>query len=112
MKWMRYKFVWLLGLAVLIGSLLGANHIMNAPRESPQKREGGASANQNRATGVIVPGQVAPENDPIPLAPSAQGEVTEVAVKAPKEVKKGDLLLKIDDRRAKNLLLQAEALIA
>src|SRR5262245_52488582 len=114
MQWIRHKFVWLFGLVLLTGSLLGANYYYhNGPRDASARKDpappGDRSANRNATTGVNCNGNVAPENDPIPLAPSAMGEVTDVFVKVDQRVKKGDKLLQIDDRRAKQLLIQAEA---
>ena len=114
MQWIRHKLVWFFGLVLLTGSLLGANYYYhNAPRDGSARKDPAPPvdrpANRNAVTGVNPTAVVAPENEPIPLAPSAMGEVTKVFVKADEAVKKGDPLLQIDDRRAKYLLTQAEA---
>ena len=114
MQWIRYKLVWLFGLVLLTGSLLGANHYYNnGQRDGAAKKDpappADRPANRNATTGVNCTGVVAPENALIPLAPSAMGEVTDVFVKDDQHVKKGDKLLQIDDRQAKARLAGAEA---
>lgn len=116
MQWIRHKLVWLFGLMLLTGSLLGANYYYhNGPRDAAARKDpappGDRTPNRNAATGVNCDGVVAPENDPIPLAPSAMGEVTEVFVKVDQQVKKGDKLLQINDSRAQKLLIQAESAV-
>lgn len=121
MKWTRHlKLSWVLGLMVITASLLGASHVLHAPngpkapegnnaRERPERaaERGGA----NRGSGVMSTGVVVPENDIVPLIPSVKGEVVEVLVKNDDSVKKGQPLLRMDDRQAKERLEEAEAAV-
>ena len=58
---------------------------------------------------MVSSGVVVPENDIVPLVPNMKGKVVEVMVKNDAAVKKGQPLLKMDDRHARNLLAQAKA---
>ena len=116
MSWIRHlRLSWVIGLAILTASLLGANHIMNAPREGDPPKVGapaldrGANRTPTRTGGVSCTGSFVPENERIPLAPSAMGEVLKVFVKDDQKVKKGDSLLQLDDRLAKSKLARADA---
>lgn len=122
MKWIRQlRLSWgVLGLIVLLVSLLGANRIMEQrhqfPRagESPQREpqpnpDKNPPSKQRSIGGLNATGIVTPESDTIMLYPSVKGTVVEVLVTKPDTpVEKDQVLLRMDDRLAKNALTQAQ----
>jgi len=110
MKWLsKLRLSWVLMIVVVVISLVGANKIMHGPndkrpvpaRQPVEKAEKAAARAVPTAVGTVATGIVTPEGDIVPLVPSMKGEVVEVRVKADQEVKKGELLLRMDDRQAK-----------
>jgi multidrug resistance efflux pump len=113
MKWTRHlRMSWVLGLLVITASLLGANHVLHAPGRGPDGRtDPPAKGNRNaapRSNGIAPTGVVEPEGGIVPLMPSVKGEVIEVLVKSDQDVKKGDVLLRMDNTPASDLLKKAE----
>ena len=115
MRWIRHlKLSWVIGLAVLTASLLGA-HYYQQPRQGDSPNSAAPAANGQKGShaprggGVVCSGIIAPENEIIPLFPSQVGEVAEVFVKSEQHVHKGDKLLRLDDKLAKSKLDEAEA---
>src|SRR5262245_1998290 len=116
MSWLTDKRVlFLLMVVLIIGSLVGANKFMNGQRPlglNHRDPAGGGDTPANsaqRTTGVVATGVIAPEGDIVPLYPSVKGEVVEVLVKNDQQVKKGQVLLRMDKRQAQIKLDQAEA---
>jgi multidrug resistance efflux pump len=100
--WVRLS--WLAGVALLTASLVGASHVLQSRPNSTDaaNREGkvGAERGFSGPPGVICLGTWDLENTPggfVPLTPLQPGEVTAVLVTENQVVKKGDLLLKMDD---------------
>src|SRR5438128_2100656 len=106
MKWLTDKRVlFLLMVVLIIGSLVGANKIMNGQRHAglnnrdpAGKAEKETANSAQRATGIVAMGTIAPEGKIVFLVPSSKGEIVEVLVKDEQKVKKGQVLLRIDDR--------------
>lgn len=111
MGWLKHlRLSWVLGVAVLAISLIGANRYMHNPRETDaDAKDTKIDRQQSRPAGVVCSGLVQPENDVLPLYPSQQGEVVEMFAKSEQVVKKGDKLLRLDDRMATSKLHEAEA---
>jgi membrane fusion protein (multidrug efflux system) len=109
MRWIRSTKLYLIaGVVILTASLLGAHYIQNPNRE-PQRGNGQRNSAARGTNTVHCIGIMSPEGEIIPLVPSGQGEVVEVFVKQDQQVKKGDKLLRLDDRLAKAKFDEAEA---
>ncbi len=109
MRWIRSTKLYLIaGVVILTASLLGAHYIQNPNRE-PQRGSGQRNNAARGTNGVHCTGIMSPESEIIPLAPSVSGEVVEVFAKQDQQVKKGDKLLRLDDKLAKFKLDEAEA---
>lgn len=110
--WVRLS--WLAGMALLTGSLVGASHVLNSrPTDTPSARDGKVPAERSFADspGVVCLGTVDLEHVPggfVPLAPLQPGEVIDVPVTEGQTVKKGDVLLKVDDEMQAQMVAQAE----
>jgi multidrug resistance efflux pump len=106
--WVRLS--WLLGIGLLTASLVGASHVLQSrPSADPSKVP--AERSFAGPPGVVCLGTVDLEAAPggfIPLAPTQAGEVTHVNVYEGQPVKKGDLLLRVDDEAAVQLVSLAE----
>ncbi|MFL5340036.1 MAG: HlyD family secretion protein [Gemmataceae bacterium] len=113
MRWIRHRMFWFIGLIALTVSLLGANRIMHdrypPEGQAPAAPSGGQRASRSVRDGGNFTGIVAPENEIVPLVPSAAGEVVEVFVRPEQRVKKGDKLLRLDDKLARLTLEESEA---
>jgi multidrug resistance efflux pump len=108
-----FRLSWLLGLALLLASLIGASHVLHSrPFETngtPAKSAADRSASAN--TGVICHGTVAIDGVPpdgVALAPVQAGEVTEVLVYEGQRVHAGDILLRVYDEPFQSVVAQAE----
>jgi multidrug resistance efflux pump len=121
MKWAasHVKISWILALALLIGCLLGANHIMNGSgrgelgpnREPPSAKSASKNASGQRY-GLVADGVATSEGDIQRLIPSSvPGEVVEVLATSGEHVKKGQVLLRMDDRWARIKMEQAESAV-
>ncbi len=111
----KTRIAFLVLVVLIIGSLVGANKYINgqrhlgAPNRDPaEKAEKSVANNTQRAGGVVAMGIVSPEGNIVPLTPSVKGEVREVLVKEDQQVKKDQLLLKMDDRLARADVKRAE----
>jgi multidrug resistance efflux pump len=122
MKWAasHLKISWILALLVVIGCLLGANHIMRGPhgidlnignREQPGEKKNATRTPSGQKFVATAPGAVAPENEIVQLFPSVKGEVKEIRIKSDQQVKKDQVLLVMDDRFADIQLKKAEAAV-
>jgi multidrug resistance efflux pump len=106
--WSRLS--WLLGLALLTASLVGASHVLHSRAEAP----GGAKAAASLAGephGVICHGTVAIDGVPpdgVGLAPGQLGEVTEVLVYEGQSVRAGDILLRVNEEQHQAVVAQAQ----
>src|SRR5262245_6337404 len=117
MSWLIDKRVlFLLMVVLIIGGLVGANKLMHNQRplgvnnrDPAANVEKAAANNTQRATGVVAMGTIAPEGNIVFLVPSQKGEVIEVLVKDEQQVKKGQVLLRLDDRLAKFDLARTES---
>jgi multidrug resistance efflux pump len=110
--WVRLS--WLAGVALLTGSLVGASHVLNSrPTDTSAARDGKVPAERSFADspGVVCLGTVDLEHVPggfVPLAPLQPGEVIDVPLTEGQTVKKGDVLLKVDDEMQAQMVAQAE----
>src|SRR5690349_8581131 len=92
------RVTWLVGVAALVGSLVGANHVLH-PKGSDTASAGephGTVADKTGAVGgpgVVVYGTAGVEGYPqlLPLVPQQPGEITEVLVYEGQTVHKGDV---------------------
>jgi multidrug resistance efflux pump len=100
------RFVWVLGLIVLLASAAGTTWIINRPA-GPDGRPGEGHA--DAAHEVVCFGHVDVEHGVVALYPTQPGRVEEVPVRENQSVKKGDVLLRLDDRLARLLVDQARA---
>jgi multidrug resistance efflux pump len=107
--WSRLS--WLAGVAVLTASLVGANHVLNsrATADGTTKTQSGQTF--SGPPGVVCLGTVDLETVPggyVPLAPTQLGEVMDIPAHETQTVKKGDVLLRVDDEVSQLKLAQAE----
>ena len=100
---------------MLTASLIGAGHVLNshAAATDSANKDGKVGAERSFADspGVICLGTVEQEDAPggaVPLAPLQSGEVIDIPAKENHEVRKGDVLLRIDDALQANAVAQAE----
>src|SRR5262249_44840585 len=103
---------WLLGLALLTASLVGASHVLHSRQtEPPANTKAPAERAAAGPHGVICHGTVAIDGVPpdgVPLAPAQPGEATEGLVYEGQTARKGDLLLRVDDEPAQQAVALAE----
>src|SRR5205823_14580627 len=109
--WSRLS--WLLGLALLTASLVGASHVLQSRQtESPPQAKPSAERPTANGHGVYCLGNVAVDGDVPPdgvaLAPTQQGEVTELLIYAGQNVKAGDILLRVKDDLFQKKVVEAE----
>src|SRR5437763_6824426 len=110
------RLTWLVGIAALGGSLVGANHVLHPKGSdvaSAREPRGSTAADKTGAVGgqgVVVYGTAGVEGYPelLPLAPQQAGEVTEVLVYENQTVHKGDILLRVNEQPFLNKVAQAE----
>ncbi len=104
----RLPFWWLLGVAALAVSALGATWAFNnpagaVPPEGPET--------PLRPGSVIATGFADAEHGVVPLYPLQPGRVAEVLARDGKNVKAGEMLFRLDDEAARKRVLQAEAVL-
>jgi len=97
------RFVWLLGLFLLLGSVLGAGWVLHQPASGT-----GPSSTDGNLLGVVGNGFVDIEEGLTFLHPAQPGRVASVWVKEGDEVHEGDLLLSMDNQVAKKQLDEAQ----
>jgi multidrug resistance efflux pump len=102
-----HRFVWFLGIILLVGTALGAAWALNHGSTDMAPTSGSEAFDP---PGVVALGMV--DNDPKirQLRPLMGGEVIEVAAEG-KRVKKGDVLLRIDSEIAALAVTEAEAFL-
>jgi multidrug resistance efflux pump len=110
-RWFRLS--WVLGVALLTVSLVGASHVLHSrPTDSaPRDVKAPAERSFGGPPGVVCHGTVDIEgctNGYLPLAPAQPGEVVEVLAYEGQNVKKGDILLRVDDEAAQQAVALAE----
>jgi len=112
-RWSRVT--WLVGIAALVGSLVGANHVLHpkgADVASAREPHGTASDKTGAVggPGVVVYGTAGVEGYPelLPLAPQQPGEITEVLVYEGQTVHKGDVLMRVNEQPFLNKVAQAD----
>ncbi len=103
----RVGFFVFVGLALLAATLVGTGWLLNDGRAHHSTGDSGPPPETDFIVGF---GHVDVESRVINLTPVQQGEVVEIPdkVKENAEVKKGDLLLRIDDQQAKLSLATAQ----
>jgi len=100
----------ILGAVVLTASIVGVFHLANlGVRGNPEPSPAAAASDVEIAVGF---GHADVEGGVISLHPLVQGRVVEVNVKEGDSVKKGAILLKIDDRQARAQVKEAEGAVA
>jgi multidrug resistance efflux pump len=95
-----FRLSWLLGIGLLTASLVGASHVLNSRPTAGDPSKPPAERTFSGPPGVVCLGTVDLESAPggfIPLSPTHAGEVTHVNVYEGQVVKKGDVLLRVDD---------------
>jgi multidrug resistance efflux pump len=102
--------LWLTGLVLLVISVAGATWLLNSgpgdgPTPPPPKRPG---LNPRSSDPVTCVGYGDVEDKVIPLTPIQPGRVEKVLVKEYETVKAGQILLKLDHRKAEYAVQQAE----
>ena len=105
------RLPWVIGLVLLMGTASGAGWFLN---HTPAGGDTSFSHNDNKAPSppvTVCIGQVDADPGVTKLYPVVPGRVIEV-VDEGKEVKKGDILLKLDSRMAEYQLQAAEADLA
>jgi multidrug resistance efflux pump len=100
------RFVWIFGILLLVGSLVGANFAFNA---SPNEHRGDGDKDKTPIPPVVMAlGYIDGDPGVAHLHPVLSGQVVEVA-KEGVEVKKGAPLLKMVDEYARKKLDEAKA---
>lgn len=111
-RWSR--LTWLIGIAALVGSLVGANHVLHPKGSDASAHEPhGGAADKTGAVGgqgVVVYGTAGVEGYPelLPLVPQQAGEVTEIHVYEGQKVNKGDVLLRVNEEPYLRKVAQAD----
>lgn len=90
------RLFWVLGIVLLIGTALGAIWAFNSG-SSPGKE----TDKKDSPPAVVALGFVFSDPDVISLSPARPGRVEFVAPEGPALIKKGEVLLRLDDRIAK-----------
>jgi multidrug resistance efflux pump len=104
------RFFWLLGLVLLVGTAAGAGWVLNhAPAQTSTSQKGDPNRWVPGADSIICVGYVDVPNGTTPLYPLQPGRVVEVRVNEGDEVKRGQLLFRMDDRLARAQLKEAQA---
>jgi multidrug resistance efflux pump len=101
------RFFWVLGLIVLIASAAGTTWLINRPPSADNRAADDLAA--NAAHEVVCFGHVDVAHGVISLYPTQPGRVEAVPIEENQRVKKGDILVQLDDRLAKLLVDQARA---
>src|SRR5437773_2192080 len=102
------RWPWIIGLVLLLGTALGTGWFLN---HTPAGGDGSYSDKDNGPPVTVCIGQVDADPGISKLYPLVQGRVLEVAAEG-KEVKKGDILLKLESRPAEYKLSEAKADLA
>jgi multidrug resistance efflux pump len=105
-----FRLTWLLGVVLLTTSLVGASRVLNS-RPTAADPKVPAERSFSGPPGVVCLGTVDLDAAPggfIPLAPIQAGEVVDVHAYEGQPVKKGDLLLRVDDESQVQLVALAE----
>lgn len=104
-----HRLFWIAGILLLAGSLLGANYVLNGAHPvSASKPE---VEKPQTPYGIVALGFSDIEAGVASLYPVQQGRVVELAEEG-RSVKKGDLLLRVDNRAAEYRLREAKADVA
>ncbi len=103
------RLVWLLGLVLLAGTVVGAGWALNTSHAGarPGKDQEPASPNNFGPATFIGFGDV--ENGVTAISPVQPGKVVEVLAKESKEFKAGEVLFRMDSAPARAILEEAEA---
>ena len=105
-----HRFFWLLGVALLVGTIAGAGWVLNhAPAGTPVPRETPRERMRPGADSIICIGYVDVPLGTTPLYPLQPGRVAEVCVREGDDVTKGQVLFRMDDRLARSRFDEAEA---
>ena len=106
-----FRFIWLLGIAVLAASAVGAGWMLRSPAGDASDTSGAETNGPKRGTepSVVCFGLVDSEDGLLSLLPTLSGRVVEVAVKEGQAIAVGAVLLKLDDRLARFQVQRAEA---
>src|SRR5437879_2075126 len=101
----RMPWLVIVGVVLLVCSIVGASIVINQGLlpETPAKKTG-----EPHVLGVAAQGLVDADPKVADLNPTQQGRIVWL-IDEGKQAKKGDVLLKIDDRHAKNKVDQAKA---
>ena len=92
------RITWMLGIALLVGSIAAAGWVMQYPRPVEAGPNDSLAKERNQAgQGVVCLGLVDVESGLIPLGPLQPGSVTEVLCYEGQKVRKGEPLLKVQD---------------
>lgn len=107
-----FRLSWLAGIGILILSVAGASRILNT-NASSSKNDSKVPAERgfSGSPGVVCLGTIDSEHAPggyVALAPTQPGEIVEMLVYEGQQVKKGDVLLRVDDEAPMQLVVLAE----
>lgn len=93
---------------VAVAATFGISACVNAPAEQHTSFETVKLELQDIAVPVSYSASVVGKND-VSIIPQTSGQLTKVCVQPGQKVRKGDVLFRIDDRRARQALTAAEA---
>ena len=110
-RWTRLP--WILGLALLTASLVGAGHVLHSRPTDPPARTDKSYADRNsngHTPGVVCHGTVDVDGGYMnhPLTPLQAGKVAEVLAYEGQVVRKDDILLRIEDEQVAEKVAEAE----
>lgn len=107
-RWTRWPLLFLLML--LVGGMAGAGYVFQTAREvKAGPRDGKTDHDNKQGMGVVCLGRIDLESGLVPMVPQQPGAVTEVLVYEGQQVKKGDILLKVQDEAFVRKAAEAEA---
>src|SRR5947209_8674189 len=92
------RFVWVVGLMLLLGTAIGAGWILNQPASGTGTSTGLGGRGEPPVLGVVGGGFADVEGGITFLHPTQAGRVVSVFVEEGSLVKEGDLLLSVDNR--------------
>jgi multidrug resistance efflux pump len=101
------RFFWILGVLVLMGSAAGTTWLINRPLAGDANAARDAAGNV--AHEVVCFGHVDLEHGVVSLYSTQPGRVQSVPVEEARPVRKGQVLIQLDDRLARLLVEQAQA---
>lgn len=105
------KKLYLISGAVILAVIIGAVMIFMRNREQPVQVTTEAAVRKNITQIVSATGKIQPETE-VKLSPDVSGQIIELPIVEGQQVKKGDLLFKIDPQILRSQVVQQQAALS